>query len=139
MKRFFLVVAVLGIIMCSGIVFLAFYAEDNAIEAYAALPTSIRIENDTMNLGTVKYGEKRQLSFRVTNTGEHPLFIHDVKPSCGCTGVDWKKHPIAPEKSVDVRVVFEPTSLGHFRKSIDVLCNTALHVHQVYLKGEVVE
>ena len=135
MKKIILITAVLIVLVCCTL-FFAFYSDTNAL---SGLPTSIRIERDTMNLGTMKYGSKQNLVFRITNIGDQPLFIHDVRPSCGCTGVDWEKRPVAPEKNVEIKVVFEPTSLGRFFKSIDVLCNTESHVHQLYLKGDVIE
>ena len=103
------------------------------------LPTSIHIERDTLTLGTVKYGEKRPVAFRLSNTGTAPLFVHDVQTSCGCTGVEWSKHPLKPEKTLEIKIVFEPNSLGRFMKSIDVICNTTQQIHKLHLRGEVVE
>lgn len=103
------------------------------------LPTSIHIERDTLTLGTVKYGEKRQVAFRLSNTGTAPLLVHDVRPSCGCTGVEWSRRPLPPGKTLEIKIVFEPNSLGRFMKSIDVVCNTAQQIHKLHLRGEVVE
>ena len=74
------------------------------------LPTSLYIERDILPLGTVKYGEKRPVAFRLSNTGTAPLFVHDVQTSCGCTGVEWSKHPLKPEKTLEIKIVFEPNS-----------------------------
>lgn len=135
MKKIILITAALIVLVCCTL-FLAFYPDTNAL---SASPTSIRIERDTMNLGTMKYGSKQMLVFRITNIGDQPLFIRDVRPSCGCTGVDWEKRPVSPKGIVEIKVVFEPASLGRFFKSIDVLCNTEAHVHQLYLRGDVIE
>ena len=38
------------------------------MQAMNALPTTIRFERDTLQLGTIRYGEKRKVTFRFTNT-----------------------------------------------------------------------
>ena len=40
------------------------------MQAMNALPTTIRFERDTLQLGTIRYGEKRKVTFRFTNTGQ---------------------------------------------------------------------
>ena len=55
------------------------------------LPTSIHIERDTLTLGTVKYGEKRQVAFRLSKTSVVPLLVHDVRPFCSGTSVEWTR------------------------------------------------
>ena len=122
-----------------GTVYFYLLPENNISQVWNALPTSIRIERDTLTLGTVKYGEKRKIAFQIHNRGDEPLLVHDVQPSCGCTGVEWSRKPVRPGGTVAIHIVFEPNSLGRFMKSIDVLCNTAQHMHKLHLRGEVVE
>lgn len=137
MKKKLIAAIVLGMVSCCTFILL-FYPENDASLALSK-PTSIRIERDTMNLGTMKYGEKRELVFRIYNTGGSPLFIRHVEPSCGCTQVDWPKRPVAPGASTKIDVTFEPASLGRFMKSIRVLCNTAQQEHKLNLQGQIVE
>lgn len=102
---------------------------------YIHHPTTIRIEGDTIDLDIVRYGEKKQISFRICNTGEVPLLIRDVRPSCGCTEVRWEKRPVQPGEETLIFVTFEPNSLGRFMKSIEVLCNTSSQLLRLNLKG----
>lgn len=140
MKRMGFIVAILtaGVLaFCIGYFYLL--PENSDSLALSSLPTSIRIERDTLALGTVKYGEKRTAAFRLLNTGGEPLLIRDVKPSCGCTNVKWSKKPVCPGELTEISIVFEPNSLGRFMKSIDVWCNTTQQIHKLNLRGEVVE
>ena len=93
------------------------------MQAMNALPTTIRFERDTLQLGTIRYGEKRKVTFRFTNTGQTPLLLRDVRPSCGCTGAEWEKRPVAPGETGEIKITFAPNSLGHFLKNIDIVCN----------------
>ena len=72
------------------------------MQAMNALPTTIRFERDTLQSGTIRYGEKRKVTFRFTNTGQTPLLLRDVRPSCGCTGAEWEKRPVAPGETGEI-------------------------------------
>lgn len=108
-------------------------------ELWYSAPTTIQIDCDTLSLGKVHRRETKRVSFHIRNTGNVPLLIVDVRPSCGCTSVSWNKRPVNPGQEVEITIVFEPNSLGHFLKSIEVLCNTHQHIHHLNLKGTVVE
>lgn len=112
---------------------------DTAILTATAQPTMIKAEKDSVDLGTVKYGEKKNAVFKVTNRGDSPLIIRDVRTSCGCTNASWDKHPVKPGKTTEISVVFEPNSLGKFIKSIDILCNIPEQVYSLKILGQVEE
>lgn len=140
MKKGLIIVALFIVLVSIFVIgFKYLYPGNDTDVTLSSLSTSIGIERDTMNLGKVKYGEKRQAIFRIHNTGSEPLLILDVQPSCGCTGVEWSKRPVRPDKTTEISIVFNSSSLGTFMKSIDVACNTTRRIHKLYLKGEVVE
>ena len=120
--RSILIVGILTLVGITGLWFL-FGDFTEVFELLYSSPTTIRIERDTIDLDIVRYGEKKQISFRICNTGEVPLLIRDVRPSCGCTEVRWEKRPVQPGEETLIFVTFEPNSLGRFMKSIEVLCN----------------
>jgi hypothetical protein len=64
-----------------------------------------RLEHD---FGTVKAESDNKTSFKVSNTGKHPLVILNVKASCGCTTPIKPKKPILPGKSDVIIVNFHP-------------------------------
>lgn len=70
-----------------------------------------RVEHDW---GRVDDTHKLTTEFKITNKGEGPLQILDLKPSCGCVQATirgWKrdeKKPIAPGETVVLDVEFDP-------------------------------
>ena len=129
---------VAGGFILSGVLF--WYISDEPLNFASninAKQTSVEIEKDTILLGTVKYNEKRNIAFRVKNTGESPLIIRDVHPSCGCTSASWDKRPVKPGALTEISLKFEPNSLGRFVKSVDIICNIPEQVRQVKIMGQV--
>ena len=76
--------------------------------------------------GTVKEDTIHLYNFTVTNTGKKPLFISDVKASCGCTTPKKPEKAIAPGKSDIIAVEFHPKvgQLGRQDKTVTVMANT---------------
>ena len=76
--------------------------------------------------GTVKEDTKHLYNFVVTNTGKKPLFITDVKASCGCTTPKKPEKAIAPGKSDIIAVESHPKvgQLGRQDKTVTVTANT---------------
>lgn len=139
MKRVQIFVNMAIVIFCVGIIGYVFLFSEDDYASYAASPTSIRFEKDTLNLGTVACGSEHKVVYRFTNTGTTPLLIHDVRPSCGCTSVEWSKCPVVPGGTGEIKAVFKSNSLGIFLKSIDVLCNIPENSVRLKLKGNVKE
>ena len=86
------------------------------------------------NFGTIAIGEKVVHKYNFKNTGEAPLLIADVKPSCGCTTLkDWPKDPIMPGESGTIGVEFNSEGYpGAITKTIMVHTNGV--PKDVYLK-----
>ena len=75
--------------------------------------------------------------FIIKNTGNNPLVIKQVVPSCGCTTPDWTKEPIASGKTGEIKVAYNPAGVsGPFNKGISVYCDNADPV-QLTIKGTV--
>ncbi|MDR2231756.1 MAG: DUF1573 domain-containing protein [Tannerella sp.] len=76
--------------------------------------------------------------FTVLNNGELPLVISRVVASCGCTIPEWTKEPIAPGKTGDIKVSYNPTGqAGPFTKTISVYSNGKAGNYVLTIKGEV--
>ncbi len=82
--------------------------------------------NSVFNAGKVARGEVIHANFVVENTGDYPLVLSDVTPSCSCTISDWSKDPIPPgEKGfVKADVKTESFSEGPVTRSVMILSNT---------------
>lgn len=62
--------------------------------------------------------------FKIENTGDANLVILDAKADCGCTKPEYTEKPIAPGKSGDVKVTFQPLGQrGGFDKNVTVKTN----------------
>lgn len=77
--------------------------------------------------------------FEFTNTGEEPLFLSNVKASCGCTATDYSKEPIEKGKKGFVKASYNPQNRpGKFNKTITVTSNCENPTTILTISGEVV-
>ncbi len=109
------------------------------IAVFASAQT-ITFNNVTLDYGTVKKGSDGNGEFIVTNTGDKPLIISNVKPGCGCTTPSWSKDPILPGKTGKIAVHYDTNSVAPFQKIIEVFSNDPQNSRSViYIKGNVVD
>lgn len=105
--------------------------------AFASAQT-ISFDKTTFDYGNVKAGSDGHRFFTVKNTGDKPLIISEVKPSCGCTTPEWSKDPILPGKSAQIKVGYNTGIKGAFNKLIEVYSNDPANTRSVlYIKGNV--
>lgn len=87
--------------------------------------TTVEWIEPSKNLGKITEGQVLQIHFRFKNTGENPLIIKSVRPSCGCTVADFPKEPIAPGKEGEITGSFDSKGRSDIqRKEIYVEANT---------------
>lgn len=99
---------------------------------------TISFDKTTIDYGKVEVGANGQRFVTVTNTGDQPLIISNVRPSCGCTTPKWSKDPILPGKSAKIEVGYDTKLKGPFKKSIEVYSNDPEHGRSVlWIKGSV--
>ena len=89
------------------------------------------------DFGTIKEADGPvSHTFIVQNTGEKPLIITNVAPSCGCTSREWTKEPIAPDKTGEILITFDPTGRPQaFIKTISVYSNGKTGSYILTIKG----
>ncbi|MBC7557634.1 MAG: DUF1573 domain-containing protein, partial [Chryseobacterium sp.] len=76
--------------------------------------------------------------FTVTNTGDKPLIISKVQPSCGCTTPEWSQDPIMAGKSAKIKVGYNTQLVNPFQKMVEVYSNDPKNSRSVlYIKGTV--
>lgn len=63
-------------------------------------PTSMSINDSIRHYYPIKQGQQLDIMFSVTNTGNAPLVISEMQPSCGCIIVDKSSHIIIPENGI---------------------------------------
>jgi len=90
------------------------------------------------DFGSISQGTPVSHTFEVENTGQQPLKIEHVKPSCGCTVADYTKEPIAPGEKGFVTATYNAKGLGMFTKSLTVRTNEEeTPIMMLRIKGEV--
>ncbi len=109
--------------------------EQQQIEA--ASTTSMTIDKEIHDFGKVVDGVENHCTFLVTNTGDKPLVLSDVKASCGCTTPSKPEGPIAPGKSDKIEVGFKPNGKGVSEKTITITANTDPRITVVKVKADV--
>jgi hypothetical protein len=102
--------------------------------------TTVRIKQDTLQLGKVEAGEIIIDSFLITNTGSRPYQIRDAKASCDCTVLRRPAFPVMPGETVAIRVEFDTRGkIGLSTPGIVFYDNSRPNGRQiVYLRGEVI-
>jgi hypothetical protein len=90
-----------------------------------------------IDLGKTGVDKPVTAMFRFTNTGNAPLIITDVKPSCQCTVPKYSKEPIAPGKTGFIEATYNAHVPGNFTKSISVTSNIQGDITVLTIQGEV--
>lgn len=118
--------------LLSGIIFTMF------VFAQTQEP-AISWDETVHNFGTFKEEAGPQLAtFTFTNTGNKPLYITNVKASCGCTATEYTKEPVKPGEKGFVKATYNPKNRpGKFNKSVTVTTNTENPTSLLRIEGEV--
>ncbi|KPE49602.1 DUF1573 domain-containing protein [Chryseobacterium indologenes] len=86
--------------------------------------TTVALGESNFDFGKIKKGDKVEHVYEITNTGNNPLVISEVKPGCGCTAPDFTKDPILPGKKGKITLHFDSTNFdGNVQKYADVFAN----------------
>ena len=101
-------------------------SEQAAILKDSANYTSIQwIDSTYKDFGKIAEGQKLEVAFRFKNTGDKPLVITKVQPSCGCTVAEQPNEPVAAGKESIIKASFNSegrTGINH--KTLFVFANT---------------
>lgn len=106
---------------------------------YAQNNPQISVEELTYDFGTIYEADGLASHvFQVKNTGQAPLVITRVTASCGCTQPQWSKEPIAPGKSGELKITFDPKGRpGPFYKTVSIYSNGKKGSYNLAVKGTV--
>ena len=97
--------------------------------------TTVVVNQSTIDFGSFPKTEKQERTFVLTNTGNQLLVIQDVTTSCGCTKVEYKKEPVRPGATLELKVIYEAEQAEHFNKAITVYCNADNSPLRLSVKG----
>jgi hypothetical protein len=111
--------------------------EKKASSSYAYNIAKVNWIKESHDFGEIAQGKPVHVEFSFTNSGDEPLLIADVVPSCGCTASDYSKEPIAPGKSSTIKITYNAASAGSFAKTITVNFQDAGLKKVLNIKGTV--
>lgn len=100
--------------------------------------TTFELEDPYRKYFPVLQGQTLSMSFKIKNTGDSPLYIYDVLPSCGCTTV---KHPRAVAAGAEGFIQLEFNSnknIGHVGVYTTLVANTKDKFHTFFFETNVV-
>jgi hypothetical protein len=98
----------------------------------------MEFETLEIDYGKVKIKDRLDLVFKFANTDNKELIIEDVRSNCGCLVPDYPKEPIRPGEGNQIRVAYEATKIGPFKRTITVKTRGGETVI-LTVKGEVLE
>lgn len=84
----------------------------------AAEAQGLEAVQPVIDCGQVVFMTPAKVDFEIRNTSSNPLFIKNIRTSCGCTEVNYPHTPISKGASVKVSVGYDAKQLGHFEKQV---------------------
>jgi hypothetical protein len=123
----------LSLILAASLIMISCNSADNKPADVASIMqdstkfTTIQWLDTAIDFGSRKMGEMVSITFRCKNTGNKPLYLFNVHPSCGCTLTDYTKEPIAPgqEGKIDAQFDTKKSHPGEVHKSVFVNANAS--------------
>ncbi len=116
--------------LLAGVAFLGLFS--------LATAQTISFDKVIIDYGTMQKGANGDRVFTIKNTGDKPLIITKVQPSCGCTTPKWTTDPIAPGKTGTIGVNYDTNRPGEFMKTIQVSSNDPVNGNTtLHIKGNV--
>ncbi|HUT87508.1 MAG TPA: DUF1573 domain-containing protein [Candidatus Heimdallarchaeota archaeon] len=111
-----------------------------SIAVAATAAPIIEVDNADYDFGKLAGAPAVTHHFIISNVGDEPLSILDVRTSCGCTTTALSKSDLAPGESVELEVTVDLTSFsGHISQAIYVSSNDLIHRKlTLHITGQVI-
>ncbi len=96
-----------------------------------------KFEKETHDFGAIPQNKPASYDFKFSNTGDAPIILTEVKPSCGCSVAEFTRTPIKPGESGAITVTYNAAAKGPFTKQFTVKSNTKTPIKTLTVKGNV--
>ena len=86
--------------------------------------TTVEVPDSVRHYYPVIAGQELNLMYDLTNTGDQPLIIRDIQPSCGCIVTMPPSRMVLPEKSIRLKFTYQSAkNIGYVQHVIRIYCN----------------
>ena len=109
--------------------------------AWAAGKPAIKFSTKSHDFGTIHAKDGKVTAiYDFTNTGDAPLTIVTVtNGGCGCTNPSFPMEPIAPGKSGEIKITFDPRGRsGEFNRTVKVKTNAGKSREKLTFSGVII-
>jgi len=106
-----------------------------SLTAMTLLTAEFKFEKETHDFGKIPAGKPVSYEYKFNNTGDEPIILTDVQPTCGCSVAEFTKTPVKPGDAGTIKVTFNAETKGPFTKSFIVKSNTKTPVKTLTIKG----
>lgn len=90
-------------------------------------------------LGELQFQAPKTIIYDFQNTGNQPLIISEVRPSCGCIRVDFPRQSIPPGGKGTVSALYDAGMMGTFYRELAVYTNAGDQPIYLSFQGRVME
>lgn len=109
---------------------------------YAAEPQGAEIELSTsvIDLGTIAQEDGKQMvRLTFSNTGDIPLVITEVRTSCSCMSVDYKREKVLPGERGVINITLNPAKApkGQYLRVMQIYSTAKSGVKRVTVKSQI--
>ena len=130
-------IKIAAIIAIASVSFMSFTVLEKTNASFVYNIAKVNWIKESHDFGEIAQGKPVSVEFAFTNTGDEPLLIADVVPSCGCTASAYSKEIIAPGKSSTIKITYNASMIGAFAKTITVNFQDAGLKKVLNIKGTV--
>jgi len=111
-----------------------------SIAVAATAAPIIEVDNPDYDFGKLVGAPAITHRFIISNIGDAPLAILDVRTSCGCTATALPESELAPGESVELEATVDLTGFsGHVSQAIYILSNDIIHRKlTLHITGQVI-
>lgn len=82
----------------------------------------LKVKNQEIDLGNLRFGNPHNFFFEVSNDSKDTIYITKIILGCNaCTRASMEKSSVAPGETVKLNVTFTPGSTGINNKSITIV------------------
>ena len=113
-----------------------------ATTLHASEPKGADIELSTalIDLGTISQEDGKQLlRLSFTNTGDVPLVVTEVRTSCSCMSVDYKREKVLPQERGTINITLNPAKApkGQYLRVMQIYSTARSGVKRVTVKAHI--